>query len=254
MQVISSGCDDVAIVTGAGSGIGRAVAEALAASGTAVALVDLTGGDLDAVAEQLRRDGARVTAVAADVTDEAAIEDAVTATEAAFGPLTLAVNAAGIADASPAESLALTRFTRLFDVNVTGVFLSCRAEARAMLRHGFGSIVNVASISGIVSHSEMQQAHYNSSKAAVAHLSRSLATEWADRGVRVNCVSPGFTLTPMNLRGEVADMRDAISRKIPLGRFAVPEEIVGPVLFLLSPSASYCTATDIVVDGGYTAL
>ena len=123
-----------------------------------------------------------------------------------------------------------------------------------MLRHGSGSIVNVASISGIVSHREMKQAHYNSSKAAVAHLSRSLATEWADRGVRVNSVSPGFTLTPMNLRAEVADMRDAISRKIPLGRFAVPEEIVAPILFLLSPSASYCTATDIVVDGGYTAL
>ena len=178
MQVISSGCDDVAIVTGAGSGIGRAVAEALAASGTAVALVDLPGDGLDAVAGHLRRDGARVTTVAAGVTDEGAIEDAVTATEAAFGPLTLAVNAAGIADAAPAESLELERFTRLFDVNVTGVFVSCRAEARAMLRHGSGSIVNVASISGIVA----------------------------------------------------------------------------PILFLLSSSASYCTATDIVVDGGYTAL
>ncbi len=245
---------DVAIVTGAGSGIGRAAAAALVAAGAAVVLVDLAGDVVNAVAADLRRDGARVLVAAADVTDETAIEQAIAAGEAAFGPLTLAVNAAGIADACPAETLDLDRFTRLYDVNVKGVFVSCRSEARAMLRHGRGSIVNVASISGIVSHREMQQAHYNSSKAAVAHLSRSLATEWADRGVRVNSVSPGFTLTPMNLRSEVADIRDAISRSIPLGRFASPEDIVGPILFLLSPSASYCTATDIVVDGGYTAL
>lgn len=245
---------EVAVVTGAGSGIGRAVALEIAAAGGSIALVDLPGEGLDSTHRELAAAGARTICLEADVTDEVAIDAAVAAAEDRLGPLTLAVNSAGIVDAGAAEELSVERFTRVFNVNVTGVFLSCRAEGRAMLRHGSGAIVNIASISGLVSHREMHQVHYNASKAAVSHLTRSLATEWASRGIRINSVSPGFTLTPMNHRPEVADLRAAISALIPLGRFATPDEIVGPVLFLLSPAARYCTATDLVVDGGYTAL
>ena len=93
--------------------------------------------------------------------------------------------------------------------------------------------------------------HYNSAKAAVSHLTRSLAMEWVDRGVRVNAVSPGYTATPMNTRPEMVDLVEQFSRQIPLGRYAEPEEIAGPVVFLLSPAASYCTGVDLLVDGGF---
>ncbi|MBM9468538.1 SDR family oxidoreductase [Nakamurella leprariae] len=243
----------VAMVTRAASGIGRAVAIALLAAGAAVAVVDLPGPAIETTSRALTELGP-VVALPVDVTDGGAVEDAVRTVQTRLGPLTLAVNAAGVAQAVPAESMDQQSFSRLLEINVTGVFLSCRARALAMFPSGGGSIVNLASISGIVAHREMLQAHYNASKAAVAHLTRSLATEWADRGIRVNSVSPGFTLTPMNLRPEVADVREAISRRIPLGRFAIPEEIAAPILFLLSPAAGYCTGTDLLVDGGYTAL
>lgn len=244
----------VALVTGAGSGIGQQVAVGIAASGASVALLDLSASGLAATSRAIAEQGGISATYEADVTQQGAVTHVVDDLERRLGQLSLAVNAAGIADAMPAHELAADRFRRLLEVNVTGLFQSCQAEGRAMLRRGIGSIVNIGSISGLVSHSEMKQVHYNSSKAAVAHLSRSLATEWADGGVRVNSLSPGFTLTPMNHRAEVAQMRDQISIKIPLGRFAETAEMVGPVLFLLSPASRYCTGTDLVVDGGYTAL
>lgn len=241
-------------VTGAASGIGRAVAVAAGASGAAVALADLPKTDILAARAEVAGTGARTTHLEVDVTDSDGLSAAVASAQESLGTLTLAANCAGIADAAPAEELSPERFERLFEVNVTGTFRSCQAEARAMMQHGGGVIVNVASISARVSHREMLQAHYNSSKAAVAHLTKSLATEWAGRGIRVNCVSPGFTFTPMNDRPEVSDVRNAISGNIPLGRFATADEIASVVIFLLSPASAYCTATDVVVDGGYTAL
>jgi len=173
-------------------------------------------------------------------------------TEGAFGPLTLAVNCAGIANAAPAEAMSLDQWQRVYDVDVTGVFLSCQAEAEAMLRNGRGSIVNVSSMSGTIVNRGLQQVHYNSAKAAVSHLTRSLAVEWVDGGVRVNAVSPGYTATPMNTRPEMVDLVEKFSQEIPMGRYAEPEEIAGPVVFLLSPAASYCTGVDLLVDGGFT--
>lgn len=245
---------EVAVVTGAASGIGRATAQALSAAGAAVALLDLPGTALEAAGQSLQDAGAQVLTVGVDVTDEAQVDSAIAEVEVRLGPLTLAVNAAGVAEAVPALDLDASRFSRMLDINVTGVFLCSRAEARRMIPRRRGAIVNLASISGHVSHDEMKQSHYNTSKAAVAHLTRSLATEWAPHGLRVNSVSPGFTLTPMNHRPEVADLREALSRKIPLARFANTEEVIAPILFLLSSAASYCTAADFVVDGGYTAL
>ena len=120
-----------------------------------------------------------------------------------------------------------------------------------MLPRRKGSIINIASISASIANRDLTQAHYNSSKAAVVHLSKSLAMEWADRGLRVNVISPGYTLTPMNQRPEVAEQIRVFKRDTPLGRMAEVDEMAGPAIFLASRAASYVTGLDLIVDGGY---
>ncbi len=242
----------VALVTGAASGIGRGVARGIAAVGADVACFDLAGTALDRVVAEIGATGRRAIAVPGDVTDPAGLADAVQRTESDLGPLTLAVNSAGIANAAPAEQMSLEQWQRVVDVDYTGVFLSCQAEARVMLPRGRGAIVNIASMSGSIVNRGLQQAHYNSAKAAVVHLTRSLAMEWADRGVRVNAISPGYTATPMNTRPEVADQVRQFEAETPLGRMAEVDELVGPAVFLLSGAASFCTGVDLLVDGGFT--
>jgi NAD(P)-dependent dehydrogenase (short-subunit alcohol dehydrogenase family) len=139
----------------------------------------------------------------------------------------------------------------MIDINLTGVFLSCQAEARLMLPRGRGAIVNIASMSGSIVNRGLLQAHYNTSKAGVIHLTKSLAMEWVGRGVRVNAISPGYTLTPMNLRPEVADARKVFERDTPMGRMATVEEMVGPVVFLCSRASSFVAGVDLIVDGGF---
>jgi NAD(P)-dependent dehydrogenase (short-subunit alcohol dehydrogenase family) len=120
-----------------------------------------------------------------------------------------------------------------------------------MLPRGRGAIVNIASMSGTIVNRGLLQAHYNTSKAGVIHLSKSLAMEWVDRGVRVNVISPGYTATPMNLRPEVAEQRKIFERETPMGRMATVDEMVGPAVFLLSRAASFVTGVDLLVDGGF---
>jgi NAD(P)-dependent dehydrogenase (short-subunit alcohol dehydrogenase family) len=242
---------EVALVTGAASGIGKAIAKAIAASGASVGLIDLTEQATEETASEIQDERGHSVSIAADVTDLQQLRTAVELTEAAFGPLTLGVNSAGIANAAPAEAMSVEQWQRVYDVDVTGVFLSCQAEAEAMLGHGGGSIVNISSMSGTIVNRGLQQVHYNSAKAAVSHLTRSLAMEWVDRGVRVNAVSPGYTATPMNTRPEMVHLVEKFSQEIPMGRYAEPEEIAGPVVFLLSAAASYCTGVDLLVDGGF---
>src|SRR5215216_6193182 len=148
--------------------------------------------------------------------------------------------------------MALNQWQRLVDIDFTGVFLSCQAESKAMLSHPEGSIVNIASMSGVIVNRGLLQAHYNASKAAVIHLSKSLAMEWCRRGIRVNSISPGYTATPMNTRPEVADQVKQFEAETPLGRMASVDEMVGPAVFLLSDAASFCTGIDLIVDGGFT--
>ncbi|KAB2339788.1 SDR family oxidoreductase [Actinomadura rudentiformis] len=245
--------DRVALVTGAGSGIGRRLAIALAEMGADVACLDLPGADLDVAVEAIEKAGRRALAFHGDVTQATDLEEAVDLAERSLGPLRLAVNAAGIANAAPAEDMSLAQWQKVIDVNLTGVFLSCQAEGRAMLRNGGGSIVNIASMSGTIANRGLTQAHYNASKAAVMHLSKSLATEWADRGVRVNSISPGYTATPMNLRPEVADRVERFESETPMARMATVDEIAGPTVFLLSEAASFVTGMDLLVDGGFVA-
>lgn len=241
-----------AFVTGAGSGIGQAIAIGLAEAGAQVACFDLPGSrDLAGTVERIQAHGRRALALEGSVTSAADLEAAVARTEAELGPLSLAVNSAGIANAQPAEELELERWQRMLDINLTGVMLSCQAQARVMLPRGKGAIVNIASMSGSIVNRGLLQAHYNTSKAGVIHLTKSLAMEWAERGIRVNCISPGYTATPMNTRPEVADQVRIFEQTTPLGRMAEVEEMVGPAVFLCSPAASFCTGVDLIVDGGF---
>lgn len=246
---------EVAVVTGAGSGIGQAIAIGLAEAGADVALFDLerqTDG-LAETAMKVTGHGRRVLIATGDVSKESDLAAAIAAVERVLGPLSLAVNAAGIANAFPAETMALGDWERMIRTNLTGVFLSCQAEGRAMLAHGRGAIVNVASMSGSIVNRGLTQAHYNSSKAGVIHLSKSLAMEWVSRGIRVNALSPGYTLSPMNRRPEVAEQLKVFAEETPMARIATVDEMVGPTLFLLSQAASFVTGHDLVVDGGFTA-
>ncbi|MEH3021832.1 MAG: SDR family oxidoreductase [Pseudomonas oryzihabitans] len=241
-----------AFVTGAGSGIGQAIAVGLAEAGAQVACFDLPGSrDLAGTVERIQAHGRRALALEGSVTSAADLEAAVARTEAELGPLSLAVNSAGIANAQPAEELELERWQRMLDINLTGVMLSCQAQARVMLPRGKGAIVNIASMSGSIVNRGLLQAHYNTSKAGVIHLTKSLAMEWAERGIRVNCISPGYTATPMNTRPEVADQVKIFEQTTPLGRMAEVGEMVGPAIFLCSPAASFCTGVDLIVDGGF---
>jgi NAD(P)-dependent dehydrogenase (short-subunit alcohol dehydrogenase family) len=241
-----------ALITGAASGIGRGIALGVAGSGASVACLDRPGTPLDAVVSDIAAAGGRAIAVPGDVTDPGSLAEAVRRAEAELGPLSLAVNSAGIANAAPAAEMSLAQWQRVVDVDLTGVFLSCQAEGRAMLDNGGGAIVNIASMSGSIVNRGLLQVHYNAAKAGVVHLTKSLAMEWAAPRIRVNAISPGYTATPMNTRSEVAQQATTFAADTPLGRMATVEEIVGPAVFLLSDAAAFCTGVDLLVDGGFT--
>lgn len=242
----------VALVTGAGSGIGQRIALGLAQCGAKVACLDRRDdGGLNTTIETISGEGGVAIPLQVDVTERKSLEAAVTQTEEALGPLSIAVNAAGIANACAAEEMKEEQFQTLMDINLKGVFNSCQAEAKAMLAHGKGSIINIGSMSGVIANRGLDQCHYNASKAAVIHMGKSMAMEWVNRGVRVNSISPGYTATPMNTRPEMVHQTREFENQTPMGRMASVNEMVGPAIFLASDASSYCTGVDLLVDGGF---
>lgn len=242
--------DQTVLVTGAASGIGAGIARGLAQFGAAVGCVDVAAEGLAATVSAVQAQGGRAIALPTDVRDAAAMDAAIATLERAFGPLRGALNCAGVHDNAPAEQMSLPQWQRLIDINLTGVFVSCAAEARALLRNGGGSIVNIGSISAHIANRGLKQVHYNAAKAGVAHLSRSLALEWAEHNIRVNVISPGYTATPMAKSPAVWEHVKHYINDIPLKRMGEVEELIGPAVFLLSNASSYCTGHDLVVDGG----
>ncbi len=241
----------VALVTGGARGIGLAVAQALLEQGVAVACLDQPGADTTAFEAAAREAGAAHLVLPVDVGDQEAVHAAV-ASVSSLGRLQYAVNCAGIDALGRSEDVGAQDWRRVLEVDLDGVFFCCQAEHAAMREHG-GSIVNIASMSGhIVNRGVEPHVAYGAAKAGVVHLSKGLGVEWASRGIRVNSVSPGYVLTELT-RHNAPGVNEMFAGQTPMGRLAAVEEVAGPVLFLLGGAASFVTATDLRVDGGFTA-
>jgi NAD(P)-dependent dehydrogenase (short-subunit alcohol dehydrogenase family) len=240
-------------VTGASRGLGRAIALGFAASGADVALTARTPEAVRSVADEAESLGAKTLVLPASVSDPQAIAAASAEIAAQWGGLDVLVNCAGVSPTfKRAEFVEDEEWRHVLDVNVTGSFLCAREAGRMMLAAGSGAIVNVSSIHGQVGMERM--AAYSASKGAIDALSRTLALEWAPRGIRVNTLSPGYFETEMTeaLRDHKRWRGHLLSR-IPLGRFGVPDELVAAALFLSSESSGFMTGANVVVDGGWTA-
>jgi NAD(P)-dependent dehydrogenase (short-subunit alcohol dehydrogenase family) len=243
----------VALITGGGSGLGAAWAAGLAAHGVYVAVADV---DLEAareVAESINELGGRAQATELDVTDAAAVDRVVDELAAETKRLDVVINSAGAGFRSPAEDFPEDRFDRIIELNLKGTFLVCQAAGRRMLEQGEGSLINVASIGGLVAYP--QASAYISSKGGVVQLTKALALEWADRGVRVNAIAPGLAATPLvsGLNQSTTATTDFIRDRLLTGRLLAAPDLVGAALFLASEGARRVTGQVIAVDEGYLA-
>jgi NAD(P)-dependent dehydrogenase (short-subunit alcohol dehydrogenase family) len=241
-----------ALLTGAGRGIGRVLALALAEAGCDMSILVRNTKDAEAMVEEIRRLGRNCIAVQADVRKKEQVDRAFADTAEQFGRLDICVNNAGISIQKPAEEMPEEDWDSILDTNMKGVFLGCQAAARIMIPQRQGSIINIASLSGSAVNVPQKQAVYNASKAGVVMLTKSLAVEWALYGIRVNSISPGYITTEMTLAG-MSHLFPAWESLTPMGRLGEPEELRGAVLFLASDASSYVTGHDLVIDGGYTA-
>ena len=237
----------VAVVTGGASGIGRAIAEAFASKGVTVAIADLQMDSAQAFAKEL---GNNSTAHLCDVTSLESITSAVNEIYAAHNAVDILVNSAGIVALAPAENLEKSAWDITMAVNLSGTFFMSQEVGKRMLDRGSGKIINLASQAGSVSLHD--HAAYCASKFGVIGVTKVLASEWANRGVTVNSISPTVVLTELGKKAWDGEKGDALKKLIPTGRFALPEEIAATAVFLASDGANMINGADILVDGGYT--
>nr|WP_280530932.1 SDR family oxidoreductase [Shinella yambaruensis] len=243
----------VAVVTGGGRGIGLACCEALAEAGAKIVIIDREDAIAEAGREALAKNGHDADAHVLDVTDSAAVGRIADAIVEAHGRVDTLVANAGIARTGfAAEDTPDEVWLSVNDVNYNGVFWCCRAFGRHMLRAGRGAIVNIGSMSGYIVNRPQMQSYYNASKAAVHHLTASLAAEWADRGVRVNAVAPTYIETEMTRTVVDKAMMDIWIRDTPMGRMGQPHEIASVVHFLASDASSLITGATVKADAGFT--
>lgn len=241
----------VALVTGAASGIGFETALRLCAEGAAVALVDLEQGRAQQAAEKIAAPGGRTKAYALDVADEAAVSAVYAEAASDFGRLDVVVNCAGIAARGTLGETSLAEWRRVLDVDLTSMFLSANAAAPLFRRQGGGTIVNIASIAGMMGAVNVA---YVAAKGGVIALTRQLANELAADNIRVNAISPGFVVTSLNEELRAKGAESYWKRRIPLARYGEPREIAAACAFLASEDASYMTGENLVIDGGLCAV
>lgn len=235
-----------ALVTGAASGIGAAIADALSQKGVRVAVVDLNHDAAKAMADRLDN----AMAVACNVADAASVQAAVDAVTGEFGRIDILVNSAGIVDLAPARDISLAAWQRTIDVNLTGSFLMAQTVGRVMIEQGGGRIVNLASQAGTVAIDE--HIAYCASKFGVIGMTKTMALEWGRHGITVNSISPTVVLTDLGKAAWSGPKGEAAMAEIPAGRFAEPCEIAAAAVFLVSDGAAMINGADLIVDGGFT--
>ena len=244
----------VVVVTGGGRGLGAALARGFAEAGALVVIGDQDAQTAHSSAALIGKRGGQAIAAGCDITDPAAMQALLDLAQQQYGGLDVLVNNAGINIPKPAEDLSLDEWSRIVGVNLTGTFIGCQAAGAIMLAQGSGCIINICSVHGHVGSYVHKAAAYNASKAGVINLTRSLALEWGDRGVRVNGISPGALATEL-MATRLADpeyVRKTLERAA-IKRIGTPEDIVGAALFLASPAAAWITGHMLGVDGGWLA-
>jgi NAD(P)-dependent dehydrogenase (short-subunit alcohol dehydrogenase family) len=242
----------VAVVTGAASGMGLAISRRLAEAGNAVALLDLAGDAAEAAAAELKSTGVATLGAAVDVSDRAAVDDAITRTRTELGPVAIMVTSAGFDRFEPFTDITIDVWERMLAVNLTGTFHCIQSAIADMLDAGWGRIVTISSSSAQSGTSRM--AHYVASKGGVIGLTKALALEYAPRGITVNTIPPGFIDTPMARRAEErGDLPsiDAVAARTPVRRAGTPDDIAAACAFLCSDEAGYITGQAINVNGGW---
>jgi len=238
-------------ITGGSQGIGKCVAGHLAQCGALTGIVDINFEKAKKTAQEI---GKGAFAISCDVTVPEQVDNAVDEFVSHFGGLDAVFNNAGIVIHKPAIDLTPEEFRRVMDVNLNGVFYVAQATAKALIKQGNGgSIVNTASMSAHIVNIPQCQASYNASKAAVVHLTKSLAVEWVDNGIRVNCISPGYIATEL-IADVQTDWIEHWKGMIPYRRLGTPEELVGAIIYLMSDASPYTSGTDIIIDGCFTCL
>jgi NAD(P)-dependent dehydrogenase (short-subunit alcohol dehydrogenase family) len=229
----------------------------LSDAGAKVALVDVDMEKAETVAQEIADRKGDAIVVKTDVTDESAVEKCVKRIVDTWGDLTIGVNNAGMSAWEDAENQPREIWDRIIDLNLTGVYLCCKHEGRSMIERGYGKIINMASMSAHIVNTPQNQSAYNASKAGVVHLSRSLAAEWAPKGVRVNSISAGYTKTKL-----VVDLLETpVGKQVmpvwmgrtPMGKMLDVTDLQGAVVFLSSPASDFMTGSDLLIDGGYCA-
>lgn len=240
-----------AIVTGAAQGLGEQIALGLAEAGADIAVVDINIDGAVRVAESIRNIGRESISIKADVTKISDVENMAKMVKDRFGKIDILVNNAGIVNNLPAEQITKEEWDRVIEVNLSGVFLCAQVVGREMIKQKKGNIINISSMSGLIVNRPQPQIHYNTSKAGVIMITKSLAGEWAKYNIRVNAIAPGYMRTPL-VDKVFPKYGKGWSSLTPMGRIGDPSEIKGPALFLASRASSFVTGSVLVMDGGYT--
>lgn len=245
----------VTFVTGGARGIGKSIATAIAEAGSDVAIVDLDIEEAKKTAEEIAQTGVKTIAIKTDVTKEEDVDNMIKIILDTFGKLDVAFCNAGICINAPADEMTYDQWKKVIDINLNGVFLTSQAAARVMLKQGRGSIINTASMSGHIVNVPQPQCSYNASKAGVIMLTKSMAVEFAKKGVRVNSISPGYIGTELILEApHLKALIEEWNGIAPLGRLGRPDELQAIAVYLAGDTSDFTTGSDFVIDGAFTCF